>query len=203
MSSGVDNATKSGGGSRSGPVAPRAGRRRDAQASRQALLDAAGALFDARGYDRTTLRDIGERAHVDPALVARYFGGKEGLYLASLRELSRSPLPRDPSALVASLVERAETRGLGPLGLAMVSPTLTDAMREHVDEVVRGRVLAPLEAELRERGVPDPELRSEVLLALTLGVVLMRANGTTPRLQAASLPEVLGAVEPLVAALGA
>jgi AcrR family transcriptional regulator len=55
-------------------------RRHDAQASREALLDAATALFEARGYQATTVRDIGERAAVDPALIARYFGGKEGLY---------------------------------------------------------------------------------------------------------------------------
>jgi len=41
-------------------------RRHDAQASRQALLDAATELFDDRGYDATTVREIGERAAVDP-----------------------------------------------------------------------------------------------------------------------------------------
>ncbi|MFE2696343.1 TetR family transcriptional regulator [Streptomyces mirabilis] len=28
------------------------------------------------GFDRTTIRDISERAGVDPALIARYFGSK-------------------------------------------------------------------------------------------------------------------------------
>src|SRR5260221_5104477 len=65
---------------------PVARRYHDAQASREALLGAARALFDERGYDRATTREIGERAAVDPALIARYFGGKEGLYLATIAE---------------------------------------------------------------------------------------------------------------------
>ena len=55
-------------------------RRHDAGASRRALLDATGPLFDERGFDRATTRDIGARAGVDAALIARYFGSKEGLH---------------------------------------------------------------------------------------------------------------------------
>src|SRR5262245_670386 len=66
--------------------APERPRRRDAAASRKALLDAARALFGERGYDRTTLRDIGDRAGVDAALVARYYGNKAGLYLAAIAQ---------------------------------------------------------------------------------------------------------------------
>jgi AcrR family transcriptional regulator len=48
---------------------------RDAAASKQALLEAARSLFGQRGFKSTTIRDIGERAGVDAALIARYFGG--------------------------------------------------------------------------------------------------------------------------------
>ncbi|EFC79859.1 TetR/AcrR family transcriptional regulator [Parafrankia sp. EUN1f] len=59
-------------------------RRRDAARSRQALLAAAADLFAERGYAGTAIRSVGDRAGVDPALIARYFGGKEGLYQAVL-----------------------------------------------------------------------------------------------------------------------
>lgn len=59
-------------------------RRRDAARSRQALLAAAAGLFAERGYAGTAIRSVGDRAGVDPALIARYFGGKEGLYRAVL-----------------------------------------------------------------------------------------------------------------------
>src|SRR3984885_15422926 len=56
----------------------------DADASRRALLDAARGVFDEVGYDRATTREIGERAGVDPALIARYFDSKEGLFIAAI-----------------------------------------------------------------------------------------------------------------------
>ena len=62
-------------------------RRRDSAASRDRLLSAAGELFADRGFDRTSAREIGERAGVDPTMIARYFGGKAQLS-------SRSSAPR-------------------------------------------------------------------------------------------------------------
>src|SRR6478752_10748614 len=87
------------------------GRRvRDSSASRRSLLDAAGALFHARGYEATTVREIGERAGVDPALIARYFGSKEALYLAVLadeeRLARRQPAVADLHAIAERLLAR-------------------------------------------------------------------------------------------------
>jgi len=73
-------------------------RRRDSARSRQALLDAAATLFSERGFDRTTVREIGERATVDPALIARYFGGKAGLYVETLRASTEAGVPDRGSA---------------------------------------------------------------------------------------------------------
>jgi AcrR family transcriptional regulator len=73
-------------------------RRRDAAATRRALLDAARELFDARGFRGTTVRGIGERAGVDPALIARYFGGKAELYQAVLDAGARGATPGAPLA---------------------------------------------------------------------------------------------------------
>jgi TetR/AcrR family transcriptional regulator len=62
-------------------------RRRDAAASRRAILDAAEQLFAERGYDRASLGEIGRRAGVSAALPAYFFGGKEQLYAAVLNRL--------------------------------------------------------------------------------------------------------------------
>jgi TetR/AcrR family transcriptional regulator len=62
-------------------------RRRDADASRQAILDAAEELFSQRGYDRSSLGEIGRRAGVSAALPAYFYGGKAGLYGAVLGRL--------------------------------------------------------------------------------------------------------------------
>jgi AcrR family transcriptional regulator len=180
-----------------------AGRRRDAQASREALLEAADALFDERGYDGATVRDIGERAGVDAALIARYFGGKEGLYLAALQQEGRPTMPTDPLEAFGAMLTKSERRGIGPVPLAMVSPTLTEGIRDQVRDIVGRRVVDPLAAELAARGTPNAELRVEVLVAMALGVSLTRAGGTLPTLADTPLEEVLAVLEPLVERLQA
>src|ERR1700761_2380065 len=60
-------------------------RRRDAEATRAAILEAAKVQFAASGYDRAALRDIAAEAGADVALIKRYFGGKEGLFTEALK----------------------------------------------------------------------------------------------------------------------
>jgi len=57
-------------------------RQRDAERSRQALLDAALDEFSERGYAGARVADIARRAGVNKQLINYYFGSKEGLYLA-------------------------------------------------------------------------------------------------------------------------
>lgn len=176
-------------------------RRHDAQASRKALLLAADALFEERGYDAATVRDIGERAGVDAALIARYFGGKEGLYLASLQQVERAPMPADPMRMLERVLSRTELQGSNPVGLAMVSPTLTDGCRDQVRDIIASRVIAPLAAELVAGGADDAELRAEIIAALATGLTLTRASGTLPALAAASLADLLAVMGPVIEAL--
>ena len=59
-----------------------AGRRRDKEATRQALLAAGVQVFAERGYDAATTREVAQAAGVNEQLIQRYFGGKSGLLLA-------------------------------------------------------------------------------------------------------------------------
>jgi AcrR family transcriptional regulator len=176
----------------------------DAEASRRALLEAAREVFEAVGYDRATTREIGERAGVDPALIARYFESKEGLFIAAIAAGSAEEEGIDfaPDALVAFLLQRWDERGHSPISRALASPTLTPGAREQVSTVVGDRVLLGLVAELRERGVGEPELRAELLVALAVGVAVTRANGTLRTLAATPREEVLATLAPLLEALG-
>lgn len=58
--------------------------KRDKELRRQALIDAATAVFAERGYDCATTREIAERANCAEGLIHRYFTGKRGLLLAIL-----------------------------------------------------------------------------------------------------------------------
>jgi AcrR family transcriptional regulator len=179
-------------------------RGRDARASRLALLDASRELFDEQGYERATTREIGERAGVDPALIARYFGGKEELFLAAMAEHppeGEDEVDYEPRALLAFMLERWEEQGYTPVSRALVSPSLDPEMGSKVSTIVQRRFLAPLVEELEAVGVADSGLRAEVFLALALGVAVTRANGTLPRLASSSREDVLAALEPLVEGL--
>jgi TetR/AcrR family transcriptional regulator len=57
-------------------------RQRDAQRTREALLDAARAEFAAQGLAGARVSEIAARAGVNKQLISYYFGGKEGLYQA-------------------------------------------------------------------------------------------------------------------------
>ncbi len=190
MSPGADKATAS-------------RRPHDAEASRRALLEGAREVFDEVGYDRATTREIGERAGVDPALIARYFDSKEGLFIAAISAVSAEDEDLDfaPPELLRFLLERWDERGHNPISRALASPTLSADARAQIATVVGDRVLAGLVDELGTRGATEPELRAELLVALAVGVAMTRANGTLETLAAAPREEVLAALAPLLEAL--
>lgn len=58
----------------------RTGRRPGPSSTRATILAAAAECFAADGYDATSMRRVAAAAGVDPALVRRFFGGKEQLF---------------------------------------------------------------------------------------------------------------------------
>jgi AcrR family transcriptional regulator len=173
-------------------------RRHDSTASRLALLEAAARLFRGRGYDATTVLEIGERARVDPALIARYFDSEEGLYLATVAETPPAQLPGNPAELLERVLQIRETGKTGPAGRAMLDPTLSGAMRDRVSEIVVSQTVRPLSDTLEARDVPEARLRAELALAVTLGVSLTRAAARLLALREAALSDLLQILGPVL-----
>lgn len=159
----------------------RSSRPRDSAASRQALLAAARALFGQRGFEGTTLRDIGDRAGVDGALVARYFGSKADLYIAAVvAEVQTYQPPRDFEQLheiVGALLELTDEQGLGPVTQALIRSETADDIRAAARAHLARRLVTPMAAELTRQGTDRAGLRAEVVVAALLGVNLARALG--------------------------
>src|SRR5690348_11449669 len=164
MSSTVDNITEP--------------RPRDSDASRAALLRAARSAFDELGYELATTREIGERAGVDAALIARYFDSKEGLFIASIAYVAEDEDEVELDTAVAYLLERWDRHGHNPISRALTSLGLSEEMRQRVAAVVAEWLRRQLGPELAERGVVDPQLRAELIVAIAVGVAITRANGT-------------------------
>ncbi len=160
---------------------PKAVRSRDAAASKESLLQAAQELFGQRGFERTTTRDIGERAGVDAALIARYFGSKADLYFAAVAaEDAGEQQPRGFAGLeqmADTVVSKADDHGPGPILQALIRLDASDDIRGAALQRVRRRLVEPLVVDMTARGVDRPELRADVAVAAMLGISLSRSLG--------------------------
>ncbi|ONH31494.1 TetR family transcriptional regulator [Pseudofrankia asymbiotica] len=188
--------------------------RRDARRSRERLLAAAAELFAERGYAGTSLRAVAERAGVDAALVARYYGGKDGLYRAVLAadpvvspvveeddegdvvdvvddDETRRRAADELAGLLARTVDRWENSPATTVSQNVFRCDLDDAARAATAERVGERVLPLLRAAAEPPGGPDSELRAELATVILLGITVARTAGTLPALAAAD-PEELG-----------
>ncbi|MGW0083042.1 TetR family transcriptional regulator [Streptomyces sp. NPDC003393] len=175
-------------------------RRRDAARSRELLIKAAGELLAERGFERTTVRDIGERAGLDQALIARYFGGKSQLFIAVLRAEVGDDMPLDllRTERVREVLERVGQRGPGPIFQAAVQRPHDTAVERATREELQLRMVAPLKEAFAEQGLDRPQLRAEVATAAFIGVVLGRGAGAFEELAAADPQELLPLVRRLL-----
>ncbi|MFJ3665191.1 TetR family transcriptional regulator [Streptomyces sp. NPDC090106] len=89
----ADPGTSTGPGNPAAPTASSAGpaSRRRSEATRDAILLAARERFAADGYERATIRAIARDAGIDPSMVMRYYGNKEGLFAAAVTVDLRLP----------------------------------------------------------------------------------------------------------------
>ncbi|MGZ3700082.1 MAG: TetR/AcrR family transcriptional regulator, partial [Bdellovibrionota bacterium] len=63
---------------------------RSAEKSRQELLTAGKKVFAQQGFAGANTRDIAREAGVNISLISYYYGGKEGLYRACLKDFGES-----------------------------------------------------------------------------------------------------------------
>ena len=147
---------------------------RSREATRARLLDAARLRFQDQGFDATTVREIAGDASVDPALVMRYFGSKEGLFAEiTLTEVSFADLLVDDREtlghrLALLVLNKQEHSGietvLRSLGVAGVSARCEAEMHE--------QFVAPLAKWLGGR---DALLRAGAIVSVLNGLTLSLA----------------------------
>jgi AcrR family transcriptional regulator len=187
-------------------AARRTGRRPGPNQTRAAILAAARAAFAERGYDAVSIRAVARDAAVDPALVHRFYGSKEELFIAAME------LPVAPSALVDALL----AEGVGHLGerlvrtflelfdrpaafapfLALIRGAVSNEraaamLREFIAREVLGRLAAAAS--------PDrPDLRASLAGSQIVGLAMARYVVGVPPLAATDRETVVACVGPTV-----
>ena len=163
-------------------------RRRDAAATRAAILQAAHKRFLGESYDSVGLRDIARDAGVDVALIGRYFGGKEGLFGAVLWPEDRPDFtpPADVQWLPEYLAHLAADEDVGKrdhrmeMFVIMLRSASSPKAGKIIRRLVNEDVLQPMIAILDEEA---GAWRANMLLAVLMGIgvlsTVMESDGLT------------------------
>lgn len=145
------------------------------EASRTAILTAARRLLAERGYEGATIRAVAAEAGIDPSMVMRYYGNKDGLFAAAVDLDLRMPDPADwPRAEVGArlarhILARWEDGGvIVLLRSAGTNQAAAESLRNVLDGQVEGFV-----ARLVGPG-PPARRRAGLLASQLLGVALCR-----------------------------
>ncbi|MGW0813975.1 TetR/AcrR family transcriptional regulator [Streptomyces viridiviolaceus] len=149
---------------------------RRSDATRAAILDAARERFATDGYERATIRAIARDARIDPSMVMRYYGNKEGLFAAAvsvdleLPDLTALPREEAGRALVTHFLDMWEENDV-LTALLRVGAT-NRAGAERMQGIFRDQVLP-----VARQVCPDPEqapARAALAATQLLGLALTR-----------------------------
>lgn len=161
--------------------AERPRRRRDAAATRAAILESARREFAKAGYDGAGVRDIAKGAGVTAMLVNRYFGSKEQLFAEVLAGIQKTPFILTKENLTSStrgrdmaqvLVELTKT-GATPLdGFRIMFHSASSHRAAQIGKKqIEAHYLKVLTAALEGEHAAE---RAGLVLALVAGVQVMR-----------------------------
>jgi AcrR family transcriptional regulator len=188
----------SGGGKPGGP------HKRDATATRAAILASARHAFSAQGYDGAGVREIAAGAGVTAMLVNRYFGNKENLYAEAVAATMENPIilsdanlraPDRAQAMAKALVA-ITTPGDTPLdGLLILlhsaaSKPAARIARDEIDKRNQKRLATSLTG-------PHAAERAAIVFALVAGLQFMRQSLELPALTKATPTTLTNLLTPL------
>jgi AcrR family transcriptional regulator len=159
-------------------------RRRDKEATKQALIKAAVEVFAQRGFDGATTKEVAIRAGVNEGLIQRYFakgtvGGKAGLLQAIVGNMCSERLtacrmapPSDDLKTEIATVLRHESMQADAnrdflrvfISRALIDPDLAATLKQHYKASRMPQLVQRLK-HFREDGTLDPAVDLESLAA--------------------------------------
>lgn len=155
--------------------------------TREKLLTEARRLIWAQGYSNVSLRQITAAAGVDVALVSRYFGGKQGLFEATIEGAFDVPDVADERALLETVVHMFVTAPRGGEMPSMLQLTLMNAHDREVGGMVRAAQIAGMQDKLT--AVLGDARRAAMLMAVVLGMSVAEKTLHLPGIPAHDTPD--------------
>lgn len=174
---------------------------RRSDATRTAILAAARERFASDGYERATIRAIAKDARIDPSMVMRYYGSKEGLFDAALDVDLRMPgaqalRPQDVGEVMVNhflILWEENTNAL----TAMLRVGVTNpAGAERLQKIFQEQLLP-----VARHVCPDPEqapVRAGLITSQVLGMALTRYVLKFPPTVALTREEIVAWLAPTV-----
>ncbi|MFF3203585.1 TetR family transcriptional regulator [Streptomyces sp. NPDC002962] len=181
---------------------PPAPARRDAEATKAAILRAARYLLARQAHADITLKAVAERAGVSAPLVLKYFGNKDALFarVMSFEEDADALLDAPPGRLgphmVRHVVASQRERGADPLlriAFAPLHGDHGDVLRANFRTQVTDRLAARLAG-------PDAGIRAELAVATVLGLGVMFGIARGSELRATPIEDIVERYGPTVQA---
>ena len=153
--------------------------RRRSDETRAAILAAARRRFAADGFERTTIRAIAADAGIDPSMVMRYYGSKDGLFSAAadldlqLPDLAAMPREQLGETLVRHWVERWEGGSSDELLIVLFRSAITnEAAAERLRTVFGAQVAKAIATIVDDRA--EAATRAGLVSTQMLGLALCR-----------------------------
>ncbi|MEU6819150.1 TetR family transcriptional regulator [Streptomyces atriruber] len=178
---------------------PPAGRR-DAEATKGAIIRAARYLLARHAHGDITLKAVADRAGVSAPLILKYFGNKDALFSqvmsfeADVETLLDAPVADLGRHMVRHLLTGQAERGADPILRIVFAP-----LHGEQGDILRANFRTQVAERLSERlSGRDAGLRAELAVGMLLGLGVMYGIARGPHLRATEIAEVTDRYAPLV-----
>lgn len=147
-------------------------RTRNSEVSKKSILAAAQNSLAQKSYDEVGLREIAMQAKIDPALIIRYFGSKEGLFREVIKThlhtegLHGLPAEKYPEILTRLTLEIPQNASDNSM-LMLYRSAASEIAGPIIKEALQERIIKPIVEKLN---VDRPQERVELVMALLGGL---------------------------------
>lgn len=175
---------------------------RRSDATRAAILDAARRRFAEDGFRKATIRAIAADAGIDPSMVMRYYGNKDGLFLAAvdirldLPDLGAAEPDTLGDLLLRRFVELWEQPPSNEILLTVLRSALTDETFTQRAQQLFAEQVAP--AVLRVGDPADAPRRAGLIATQILGLALCRYILRLPPVVALTQDQLIAEIAPTI-----